>query len=203
MLSTEDQISYYGKNNFDVIKAEQLIDMIDWLINSGITKELIVIILSALPISELRGGLSVAISVFHMPWYYAFLLAFIGNLIPVPILLLLFDVIAKFISKVEIGERFIDWILQRTRKHTGLIEKYERIGLILFVAIPLPFTGAWTGSIAAFLMGIRFIHAFLAILCGIVIAGAIVTCLNLLGWIGAVIAGVGLSAIAVISWLKV
>ena len=177
--------------------------MIDWLINSGVIEEIIVIVLSALPISELRGGLSVAITIFHMPWYYVFFLSFIGNIIPVPILLLLFDAIAKIISKMEIGEKFVNWVLERTRKRTGLIEKYERIGLILFVAIPLPFTGAWTGSIAAFLLGLRFWHAFFAILCGIIIAGAIVTCLNLLGWIGAVIAGVALSALAAYGWWKV
>jgi uncharacterized membrane protein len=73
---------------------------------------------------------------------------------------------------------------------------------MLFVAIPLPMTGAWTGSIIAFILGMRFTYALLSILCGVIIAGAIVTSLCLLGWIGGVIAGVALSAVAVFSWWK-
>jgi uncharacterized membrane protein len=70
---------------------------------------------------------------------------------------------------------------------------------MLFVAIPLPMTGAWTGSLAAVLLGLKFKHAFLSIFAGIVIAGSIVTCLSLLGWIGAIIAGIGLIGLAVFS----
>ena len=73
---------------------------------------------------------------------------------------------------------------------------------MLFVAIPLPFTGAWTGSIAAFLMGMKFNYSFLSIFCGVIIAGAIVTSLCLLGWLGAVIAGIGLSTLAILGWWR-
>jgi len=177
--------------------------MIEALIASGLAKELIVIIIAALPVVELRGALPVAINVFHMPWYWAFCLAVIGNLLPVPILLLFFDSLAKAISKVDIGKRLVNWVLQRTRRHGEVIERYERIGLILFVAIPLPVTGAWTGSIAAFLLGLKFNYAFLSILCGVIIAGAIVTCLCLLGWVGAAIAGIGLSALAILGWWRI
>ncbi|HEX76438.1 MAG TPA: small multi-drug export protein [Dehalococcoidia bacterium] len=177
--------------------------MIEELIGSGISEELIVIIISALPVVELRGALPVAINLFHIPWYWAFCLAIIGNLLPVPILLLFFESLTKVVSKVDIGNRLINWVLNRTRRHGKLIERYERIGLILFVAIPLPVTGAWTGSIAAFLCGVKFNYAFLSILCGLIIAGAIVTCLCLLGWIGAAIAGIGLSALAILGWWKV
>lgn len=177
--------------------------MIEALIASGLTKELIVVIIAALPVVELRGALPVAINVFHMPWYWAFCLAVIGNLLPVPILLLFFDSLAKAISKIDIGKRLVNWILQRTRRHGEVIERYERIGLILFVAIPLPVTGAWTGSIAAFLLGLKFNYAFLSILCGVIIAGAIVTCLCLLGWVGAAIAGIGLSILAILGWWRI
>lgn len=177
--------------------------MIEALIASGLAKELIVVIIAALPVVELRGALPVAINVFHMPWYWAFCLAVIGNLLPVPILLLFFDSLAKAISKVDIGKRLVNWVLQRTRRHGEVIERYERIGLILFVAIPLPVTGAWTGSIAAFLLGLKFNYAFLSILCGVIIAGAIVTCLCLLGWVGAAIAGIGLSALAILGWWRI
>jgi len=177
--------------------------MIEWLINSAIPEELIVLIISTLPIVELRGALPVAINLFHMPWYKAFLVAVIGNLIPVPILLLFFDFIAKIISKVEIGRRLINWTLERTRQRSKIIDRYERIGLILFVAVPLPVTGAWTGSIAAFLVGMKFHIAFLTISCGVIIAGTIVTCLSLLGWIGAAIAGTGLLILVIFGWWKV
>jgi uncharacterized membrane protein len=176
--------------------------MIEELINSGIAKELIVVIISVLPIIELRGALPVAINVFNMPWYWAYCLAVIGNMLPVPILLLFFDALTRIVSKVEIGRKLVNWVLERTRRHGKFIERYERIGLILFVAIPLPFTGAWTGSIAAFLMGMKFRYSFLSILCGVLISGAIVTCLCLLGWLGAAIAGIGLSAIAILGWWR-
>ncbi len=178
-------------------------EIVQWFISSGIAEELVVIIISALPIIELRGSLPVAINLFHMPWYRAFCLALLGNLLPVPILLLFFDTIAKVLSKIETGRKMVNWILERTRRGSRVIDKYERIGLTLFVAVPLPITGAWTGSIAAFLCGMKFHHAFLAITCGLIIAGTIVTCLSLLGWTGAVIAGVGLSMVVVLAWWRV
>lgn len=177
--------------------------MVDELIVLGITQELIVVIVAALPVLELRGALPVAINVFGMPWYWAFCLAIIGNVLPVPILLLFLDSITKVISKVDVGKRLVDWVFERTQRRGEVIERYERIGLILFVAIPLPVTGAWTGSIAAFLLGLKFNYAFLSILCGIIIAGAIVTCLCLLGWLGAVIAGIGLSTLAILGWWRI
>ncbi|GAH77092.1 unnamed protein product [marine sediment metagenome] len=96
----------------------------------------------------------------------------------------------------------INWVFSHTRRQGKTIEKYEKIGLTLFVAIPLPITGAWTGSIAAFLLGLRLRYAFLSIVIGVVIAGAIVTSLCLLGWLGAVIAGVGLGALAILGWRR-
>jgi len=177
--------------------------MIDWFLNLGISRELIVVLISMLPILELRGALPIAINLFHIPWYWAFLLALLGNLIPVPIILLLLEYVAKIVCKVKIGERFINWLFTRTRARSHIIQKYERIGLVLFVAIPLPMTGAWTGSIAAFLLGIKFRYAFLAILCGIIIAGIIVTCLSLLGWTGALIAGIALAIFAILGWLQI
>ena len=176
--------------------------MIEQFLNWEISRELIIVIISALPIVELRGALPVAINLFHMPWYQAFWLAIVGNLLPVPILLLFLDSLAKLVSRVKIGKRVVNWVFEHTRRRGMAIERYERLGLTLFVAIPLPVTGAWTGSIAAFLLGLKFRYAFLSILMGILIAGAIVTSLCLLGWIGAIIAGVGLSALAVFGWWR-
>jgi uncharacterized membrane protein len=176
--------------------------VVEQLIQAGIPRELIVIIISALPVLELRGALPVAIELLNMPWYWAFCLVVIGNLLPVPFILLCLEPLAKGISRVGIGKKLVDWVFQRTRRRGKIIERYERIGLTLFVAIPLPFTGAWTGSIAAFLFGLKFYRSLLFIFFGIVIAGAIVTVLCLLGWLGAVIAGVGLGSLVVVGLWK-
>lgn len=138
--------------------------------------------LAASPISELRGAIPVAITQFHFSWYYAFLLAVIGNLLPVPFILLFLDTVSKFLSKVDIFKRGLQWLFEHTRRRGKIVKRYERIGLMLFVAIPLPITGAWTGSLIAVLFGIRFKHAFLSIFAGILISGTIVTCATLLGW---------------------
>jgi len=169
----------------------------DELLSLGLSKELVVLIISALPITELRGALPVAINLFNFPWYYALLLAIVGNLLPVPLILLFLDAFSRLLSKVGILKRALDWLFEHTRRRGKIIERYERIGLMLFVAIPLPVTGAWTGSLAAVLFGIKFRHAFLSIFAGVFIAGIIVTCLCLLDWTGAIIAGIVLISLAV------
>ena len=169
----------------------------DELLGLGFSNELVVLIISALPLIELRGALPVAINLFHMPWYYAFPLAIIGNLLPVPFILLFLNTFSRLLSKIDTFQRILQWLFERTRRWGKIVERYERIGLTLFVAIPLPITGAWTGSLAAILFGLKFKHAFLSIFIGILIAGAIITCLSLLGWTGAIIAGVALSSFAV------
>lgn len=169
------------------------------LLSLGFSKELVVLIIAALPILELRGALPVAINLFNFPWYYALLLAIVGNILPVPFILLFLDTASRLLSKVAFFERILKWLFERTRRRGKVIERYERIGLMLFVAIPLPVTGAWTGSLAAVLFGLKFKHAFLSIFVGILIAGIIVTCLSLLGWVGAIIAGVGLICLAISS----
>ncbi len=176
--------------------------MIEEFLSWNISHELLIVAISALPVVELRGALPIAINLLHMPWYRAFFLAIIGNLLPVPILLLFLDSLAGVISRVDIGRRLVNWVFEHTRRRGEAIERYEKIGLMLFVAIPLPITGAWTGSIVAFLLGLKFRYAFLSIMAGVVIAGAIVTSLCVIGWAGAVIAGVVLSALVVLSWRR-
>ena len=138
--------------------------------------------LAASPISELRGAIPMAIIQFHFPWYYAFPLAIVGNILPVPFILLFLNHASRLASKVGLFNRILNWIFERTRRRGKIIERYEKIGLMLFVAIPLPVTGAWTGSLAAVLFGLKFKHAFFSILAGILIAGTIVTCATMLGW---------------------
>ncbi len=148
---------------------------------SGFPNWLEVLAFAASPISELRGAIPWAILKLHFPWYYAFLLAVIGNLLPVPFILLFLDTTSRLLSKVGLFNRILNRLYKRTRQRGKIAERYERIGLALFVAIPLPITGAWTGSLVAVLFGLKFKHAFLSIFFGILIAGTIVTGATLLG----------------------
>jgi uncharacterized membrane protein len=137
---------------------------------------------AVIPISELRGAIPIAISIYHFSWYYAYLFGVIGNLLPVPFILLLLDKVIPLLSRVgflnKLMQRYFDWTKRRSKQ----IERYGWFGLTLFVAIPLPVTGAWTGSILAVLLGMKFRRAFTAILLGVTIAGIIVTCATVLGW---------------------
>lgn len=135
---------------------------------------LITILLSMAPISELRGGIPYAWSQSINPWL-AYLIAVIGNLIPVIPLLLLLGPLSKALRRFKVCDKFFDWWFQHTLRRSKLIEKYETLGLMVFVMIPLPITGAWTGSVAAFLLGIRLKLAFPAIAAGVILAGIIVS----------------------------
>ena len=176
--------------------------MIDAITGLDIAKELIVILIAATPIFELRGAIPTGIGILEMPWYYTYMLAIIGNILPVPFILLFLESVSRWLSRVPLFKKWFDWLFERTRRRSGVIQKYKRIGLVLFVAIPLPITGAWTGALAAVLLGIGFKQAFFSILLGVLIAGVIVTCLTLLGWWGAIIAGVVLCGLAVLWFLR-
>ena len=143
---------------------------------------LVVLGLAASPISELRGAIPLAVGVYDFPWYYAYLFGVIGNLIPVPFILLFLNLAMRVASKIRWLDRIVQWFLTRIRRRGKAVERYEHVGLALFVAVPLPITGAWTGSIVAVLLGLRFKYAFLSILAGVLVAGVIVTLASILGW---------------------
>jgi uncharacterized membrane protein len=173
------------------------------LVAKGISPELAVFVTSMLPVIELRGALPLAINVFHIAWPKAFLISFVGNLIPIPCILWLLRPLVNIVSKIKPFGKFFTWLFERTRRRGNkLITKYEEIGLLAFVAIPLPMTGAWTGALIAFLFGLDFKKSLLIIAIGVLIAGAIVTCLCLLGWLGAVIAGIGFIFLAIFGFWK-
>ncbi|NPE31245.1 small multi-drug export protein [Methanococcoides sp. SA1] len=140
------------------------------------------IILSALPISELRGAIPIAIGVYGIGPIEAYFLAVLGNLIPVIPLLLFLEPVSNFLRRFKVGDMFFTWLFTRTRqKHSERMEKYGPLALTLFVAIPLPVTGAWTGCAAAFVFGIKFRYALLSIFAGVLIAGIVVTLVTLAG----------------------
>lgn len=140
------------------------------------------IFLAALtPIGELRLAIPIGLTQYNFNPIIVYLIAVIGNIIP-PILIMLFlPAISKFLrEKSDYADRFFSWLFAHTRRKTEkYIKKYGALALIIFVAIPLPNTGAWTGSIAAWLFGIPFKKAIIYILYGILIAGLIVTALTL------------------------
>ncbi|MEN7972775.1 MAG: small multi-drug export protein [Verrucomicrobiota bacterium] len=183
-----------------------------FLEDKGFSTETAVVSISTLPIVELRGAVPaghILYNVFEMDgagkmkmslWIFA--LAVAGNMLPIPFILLLLGPVSNVLMRFPIGKRFFEWLFARTRKKSASIEKYEALGLTLFVAIPLPVTGGWTGAMAAFLMGIPFAKAMLYILMGVMIAGVIMTVLTLLGWLGAFIAGAVLLALAAGTVLK-
>lgn len=171
--------------------------LVSYLDSRNIPKELIVTIVSMLPIVELRGAIPVGIVTLGLPWWSAYGWAVLGNLIPVVPILLSLGALSRSLSRTRGFSRFFPWLFARTKSRSRIVEQYESLGLMLFVAIPLPVTGAWTGSLAAFLFGLRFRRALPAIALGVLIAGVVVTLLSLLGWRGAVIAAVAILAFAV------
>ena len=140
------------------------------------------IMISALPFSELRGAIPIAVGVYGMDPLVVYFLVVIGNMIPVIPLLLYLDPLSTYLRRFKVGDAFFSWLFTRThRKHSERFERYGTLALTIFVAIPLPMTGAWTGCVAAFVFGIRFKHALMAISSGVLIAGMIVTTVTLLG----------------------
>ena len=144
-----------------------------------ISPRIITLVLAALPVSELRGAIPYAIAAGGMSWQEAYIIAVIGNFIPVIPILILLESVSNYLMRYRIFNRFFTWLFERTRRKGRLIERFEAIGLILFVAIPLPITGAWTGCIAAFIFKVPLKYAIPAILLGIMIAGTIVTLASL------------------------
>ncbi|MFQ5815102.1 MAG: COG2426 family protein [Candidatus Hydrothermarchaeaceae archaeon] len=142
----------------------------------GLPPSMVVLFISMTPFSELRGGIPVAMGVYGMEASEAYLLGVLGNLIPVLPLLLLLEPVEKRLRNIYTFDVFFDWLFARTRmRMESSYEKYGALALMLFVAIPLPVTGAWTGCAAAYVFGIKFRHSLPAVLGGVLLAGAIVT----------------------------
>ena len=140
--------------------------------------EIIILLTSMLPISELRGAIPLALTFYNMPAWSAFIFAVIGNLIPVVFIIWGLNLlINKFlIHKIYIFNRFFTWLFEKTKnRHSKKFERWRDFALIVLVAIPLPFTGAWTGALAAFVFGIPIKRALPLIALGVLIAGFIIT----------------------------
>lgn len=135
--------------------------------------ELISFIISLFPVLELRGGL-VAATFLGIDWWKAFIYCFIGNMLPIPFILLFIRKIFDLMKKKKPLDKFVHKMEEKADKHSDKIEKYSLLGLFLLVAIPLPGTGAWTGALVAALMDMRISRALPVIAIGVIVAGIIV-----------------------------
>ena len=154
-------------------------ELLNWLTTSGGGKFCFTVLVSMIPVVELRGGIPLGMML-GLPWWQSFLYAVIGNILPVPFILLFIN---KFIawmsqSKVKFFNKVGSWLLRKAEKNREKIEQYSFFGVCLFVAIPLPVTGAWTGSLVASTIGMKFWKALLSCFLGVLIAATVVTLIS-------------------------
>lgn len=135
---------------------------------------------SMIPWLESRYAIPMAMIYFNWPWYQAMPIAIIANILPIPFVLLFFRHAEGFLRNYKSWSKLMDWLFAKTRKRADAkVKRYEHIALLLFVAVPLPFTGAWTGSLIAYLFDLKFTKSIITIFIGIVIAASIMIALTL------------------------
>jgi uncharacterized membrane protein len=135
----------------------------------------IVFFMSAIPVTEQRATIPLGILTFKMDIWLVFILAFLGSLLPVPFLLLLFKRVLLWMKKISWLSSVSGFIEQKVQKQASKFEKTSEIGLVLFVAIPLPGTGLWTGSAVASLLGFNLKKSFICVTLGGLLSAAALT----------------------------
>lgn len=165
--------------------SETLAEFFVNALGDKLSSELIAFIVSMLPILELRGGL-IAAKLMDIEFFKAFIICFIGNMIPIPFILLFIRKIFNWLKKIKKVEAAIEKLEARSLRKADNVRKYRLWGLFIFVAIPLPGTGAWTGALIADLLDIRIRHSFPTIAAGVIVAGVIISIFSygLLGLLG-------------------
>ena len=139
---------------------------------------------SMIPWIESRYVIPYALWEFNWELWQVFPLAVLGNMLPIPFVLLFFKFVEKFLRKFRFWAKVMDRLFKGTRERAdGKIVKYEYLGLIMFVAVPLPFTGAWTGSLIAYLFDLKFSKSLLTILLGVILSATITVILYSTGLI--------------------
>lgn len=151
----------------------------EFLTSHGIPDWLVVFIISVFPILECRLGMFTAIVLLQMNPFVGFIISFLGNILPIPFILLLINWIFEILKKVPGINKLVFWLEEKTLKKRDKIDKYGIWGLLLFVAIPLPGTGGWTGALLASLLHLDKKKSFGVIAIGVFIAGLIMTVLSL------------------------
>ena len=143
----------------------------------GVSKDVVIFIISLMPILELRGGL-LAATLLKVPYLRALVICVIGNVLPIPFVVLFLEIIFKWMEKWSVTKKIVKWLEKKGKSKRIQIDKYGYLGLILFVGIPLPGTGAWTGSLVAILLGLDKKKSFICILIGVMLAAAIMSILS-------------------------
>lgn len=159
--------------------TDSLVQGLTAALGGKVSGEIIIFITSMIPILELRGGLLAASpALLNVPILRAIPICIIGNLLPIPFILLLIEKVLDLMEKIPGLCKIARWVRQKADKNKGQIEKFGFWGLALFVGIPLPGTGAWTGSLVAALLHMKFGKAIAAILVGIAMATIIMSLLS-------------------------
>mgnify|MGYP002627172524 CR=1 FL=1 len=150
--------------------------IVNWIAETfaGWNHELLVFIISLFPILELRGGL-IAAALLQVPYWKALLISVVGNIIPIPFILLLIERIFRWLKQFRTAGRFVRYLETKTMKKRDKIDKWGFWGLVLFTGIPLPGTGGWTGALLASLLRIPVKRSAPAIGIGICLAAAIMS----------------------------
>ena len=154
-----------------------MIDAIKAFLLETVGRELCVFFCAMLPIIELRGAIPLGAGL-GLPWWQSFGLSMAGNLLPVPFLLLLWQFALRLLRRFRLTRRVADWLEARALRSRERVENRAFLGLLLFVAIPIPGTGAWTGSLLSSVTGIRFWKALVAIVLGVLGAAVIMTLIS-------------------------
>ncbi len=156
-----------------------IIEAIESFFLETVGRELCVFFCSMIPIIELRGAVPMGAAL-GMPWYQSYFLSILGNMLPVPFILLFIKKVIQWMSKsrVKFFNKIANFLLRKVEKRRAGIEKYSFWGVCLFVAVPLPITGAWTGSLVAAMIDMKFWKAFLSCLFGVMISGTIMTLIS-------------------------
>ena len=143
----------------------------------GISKEVIIFIISLMPILELRGGL-LAASLLDVEFVRAAIICILGNVLPIPFVLLFLKMVLNLFEKWKVTKKIVTWLEKKVEEKREQIDKYGYLGLTIFVGIPLPGTGAWTGALIAVMLGMDRKKSFICIFLGVLLAAIIMSILS-------------------------
>ena len=156
-----------------------MVEAIERFFLETVGEELCVFFCSMIPIIELRGAIPLGAAL-GLPWWMSYFLSVVGNMLPVPIILLFVKKVLSFMSRcrVKFFNKVANYVYTKAEKNRARIEKYSFWGVALFVGIPLPMTGAWTGSLVAAMLNMKFWKAVLSALVGVLFAGVVMTLIS-------------------------